>query len=67
MACFIQSENHSTKGILILLEFSHAIFNQAFSRHNLIQIEKKNHQKIKSLLIGNGFACFGLSPPAISV
>ena len=26
MACFIKSENNSTKGILNLLEFSHIIF-----------------------------------------
>ena len=29
MACFIKSENNSTKGILNLLEFSHAIFINA--------------------------------------
>ena len=26
MACFIKSENNSTKGLLNLLEFSHVIF-----------------------------------------
>ena len=46
MACFIESENNSTKGILNLLEFSHVVFIQSI---RLLIIEFASRAAVSTL------------------